>query len=629
MSARYTDYDSHNTSGRGERPRQDGSEYMRRENSRPYPERVRSENFEGRAAKGNEARRSAAGEYDGERYRRDDYDSRYARGYSSGVQDERFGRPSPYRQNGPQARTTQQSEGGAPRRPGQYPRSGYGEYGSAPQSRPARQNGSGAYRGNDRTSVSTDGYGGSRRPAQDVRGREGGAPRRPGQGSYARNYSGYPQKSVSMSQIITAILCVALLITVCLAVTSRIQSNEQRPVISQNVDASGEPSTQATVLSDRTEEPSIQPASETPRPTDEVSPVGTGRSVTIRAIGDVIISDEMLDTALVDKNAKTYDFSPLFSMAGEVMSNADWSIINIEATLREGKYGYSGYPQFSTPPSILQALKNVGIDMLTMCNNHALDGYFDGLKISLDLVEEAGLEHVGAYRTQEEHDTPEIYELGGIQVGMLNYTQALNSMDKVSDEAATVYGLRIMKGADYAGDIAKLRAAGAEAVVVFMHWGEEYERYPEDDTQAIAKKLIAAGADIVVGGHPHVVQPAEYVTATDANGNSRTGLVLYSMGNFISNHRNEKKAHTDNGVILEFTLAENDAGEVEVVDPCVIPVYVWQTGIEGNYDYRVLPSGQYLDNPPSGMSATEYERMKESWNQTVELMNGVIPVIAG
>ena len=621
MPTRYTDYDQQNTGRSSTRPAQGGSGYAPRESARPYPERRHADSSAGSSS--GSAPRPSLGEYDAPRPQRSySYDSGTRRTSSYGQGSYAGGQRRPA-QNGPR-----------PAGSGQQARP-YGQSSYSGQRRPANPypQGSGAPRRNPQQGGYSQNA--QRRPAQPGASRSAGPQqRRPVQGGYARNYSGYsesrPQGSIPVAKIITGVLCVALIITICLAITSKIRSNEPQPVISQNTGMSVQETmvpaeVQATDIPQATDAPQITNA-----PAQQQETVSTGsRSVTIRAIGDVIIMDEMLDTALVDKKSKTYDFSPLFSMASGIMSEADWTIINIEATLREGKYGYKGYPQFSTPHSILQDLKNVGVDMLTMCNNHMLDGYFDGLKMSLDYVDEAGLKHVGAYRSQAEYDTPEIYELGGIRVGMLNYTDSLNSMDKHSDEEATEYGLRRMKNADYAGDIADLRDAGAEAVVVFMHWGEEYMRYPEESTENTARKLIAAGADIVVGGHPHVVQPAEYVTATDASGNSRTGLVLYSMGNFISNHRHENAPHTDNGVILEFTLTDNGAGGIDVVNPCVIPVYVWRMGTEGNYDYRVLPSGQYLDNPPAGMSAEEYARMQESWNQTVELMGGVVPVIAG
>ena len=446
------------------------------------------------------------------------------------------------------------------------------------------------------------------------------------------------------------VLVTAMLMTTSVLVAAKIRSNQPRPVISMNLadpagqtqsanqpvsDATNEPASTGVPVASATDAPAAPtdapaaptdaPAAPTDAPAD---PAGVGsRSATIRAIGDVIIDKPTLDNCAIVKDEQ-YDFSPLFELVSGVMSDADWTMINIEGTLRKHKYGYMGYPQFSTPHTLLDDLKAVGVDMLTMCNNHALDGWYDGLKMSLDYADAAGLEHVGAYRTQQEHDTPEIYDIGGIKVGMLNYTQYTNGMAEKSDKEATIYGMRLMAGADYEGDIADLKQAGAEFTIAIMHWGEEYIREPEDDIKAVARRLVAAGADLVIGGHPHVVQPAEYITATQADGTQNTALVVYSIGNFYSEHRHAKQPYTDNGVIFEFTLSENAQGEIEMTEPAFIPVYVWQNEGAGAYEFRAVPSGVYLNNPPAGMSGSEYDRMVQSYHEIEELVGGVIEIRA-
>jgi len=459
---------------------------------------------------------------------------------------------------------------------------------------------------------------------------------------YAGAASGFSMHPVAKAALF--VLVVALLMTVSVIIADKVISRQPRPVITMNTvdpaltiqtteqpaaaatDAPAAPTDAPVSPTDAPVSPTDAPAAPTNEPAGGTTAAGS-RSATIRAIGDVIIDQATLDNCAIVKNEE-YDFSPLFELVGGVMSDADWTMINIEGTLRKHKYGYMGFPQFSTPHSLLDDLKAVGVDMLTMCNNHALDGWFDGLKMSLDYADAAGLAHVGAYRTQAEHDTPEVYDIGGIKVGMVNYTQFTNGMADKSDKEATIYGMRLMAGADYEGDIADLRNAGAEFTIAIMHWGTEYVREPDDDIEVIAKRLVAAGADLVIGGHPHVVQPAEYITATQADGTQNTALVIYSLGNFYSEHRHKNQPYTDNGVIFEFTLADNGAGQIELSDPAFIPIYMWQTEGAGAYEFRAVPSGVYLNNPPAGMSGSEYERMKQSYTELVDLVGGVIEVRA-
>lgn len=345
---------------------------------------------------------------------------------------------------------------------------------------------------------------------------------------------------------------------------------------------------------------------------------GALRSATIRMAGDVIIDDEMLD-ASYDKASKSYNFEPYFELIGDTLSSADYTMINIEASLRKGKYGYSGYPQFTTPPILLKVVQKYGVDMITMCNNHMLDGYCDGLVESVGYVEKAGLDHIGGYVDEADSNEPEIYEINGIKVGFVTYTQSTNSLEKHCDDR-TKYLVNYFKTSNCYEDISKARQAGAEVIVAVTHWGDEYKRTPESSTRKYAQTLVAAGADVIIGGHPHMVQPAEYITVQGANGQTRTALCLYSLGNFLSQHRVQ---YTDSGVVFEFTIQEKADGTFEITNPGYVPVYVWTfKNANGDDDYRVLPVGEYLDNPPSGMSADQIQRMKESLQETLELMGG-------
>lgn len=424
---------------------------------------------------------------------------------------------------------------------------------------------------------------------------------------------------------VVKLMCLLMVALLCVGITVKITSSLTRDRRQQTVSLNtGEPlqtDTPATDSPAANAEPTNSPVPDWQEPETATDAPDTGlRRATIRTCGDVIMHEPLLDTALSYGGGSEYSFDAYFSTIKEVMADADWTVINIEATLHKNKYGYSGYPQFSTPPSILDTLIDCGVDMLTMCNNHMLDGFWDGLRESIGLVDAAGLKHVGAYTTPEEYNTPEIMEICGIKVGFLNYNETTNTMDQKSDSAATEYGFRYIKNADFTQQVQVLRNAGADVVVGYMHWGDEYERTPEASTKKYAQQLVAAGVDIVIGGHPHVVQPCEYVTATAADGTTRTALVVYSIGNFISDQRLQ---YRDSGFIFDFTIEEQADGTFKITNPTYIPTYVWRWGDEDTgYDYRILPIGQYMENPPAGMSDEEYARMKECWYEIYEQMGG-------
>lgn len=370
----------------------------------------------------------------------------------------------------------------------------------------------------------------------------------------------------------------------------------------------------------------VERSVETPIPTVTAVPTprpGGLRSARMRVVGDVMVCESQLKAY---KDTK-YDFHPEFDYIKDALSNADYTMANMEGTV--GKYNkspFSGYPQFNCPQTILTALKDSGVDFLTLANNHMLDRFFDGLKNTVSWVEKAGFDFVGAYRTSEERKTPKVYEVNGIKIGFVAYTHSTNSIERLAkglDPGATEYGVPYIQKADIAGDIQRLRDAGAEVVIAFPHWGEEYVRDPGSSQMKYAKKLAMAGADIILGSHSHMVQPLMFKNITDSTGRNHDVFVIFSLGNFLSDHILQ---YTDCGVILEFTISENSDGTFSCGDVGYIPTYCWQP-TEG--DVRVLPSGKYLKQGPSGMTDEAHERLVQSYQEITEIIGGDYPVLQG
>ena len=355
---------------------------------------------------------------------------------------------------------------------------------------------------------------------------------------------------------------------------------------------------------------------ETPVPT--ARPEGL-RFARLRVIGDVMVCETQLKTY----KSSGYDFHPEFAYISDMLKNADYTMANMEGTV--GKYndsGYSGFPQFNCAETILEALKDSGVDFLTLANNHMLDRWFDGLKNTVGWVQQYGFDYVGAYRTQEERNTPTVYEVNGIKIGFVAYTQSTNTMEQRGvDPDAGKYGVPYIQKSDIAADIKRVKDAGAEVVIAFPHWGKEYLRAPDDDQKRYARKLAKAGADIILGSHSHEVQPMGYVDVTDANGRARRVFIMFSLGNFLSDHI---KQYCDNGIIVDFTINENPDGTFSCDNVGYIPTYTWQPT---RGDARVLPSGKYIDNRPSGMSDEAYNRMVESYQEVVQVIGNEFPVL--
>lgn len=350
------------------------------------------------------------------------------------------------------------------------------------------------------------------------------------------------------------------------------------------------------------------------------------RSATIRTAGDFVIHDVIFQSAArlakQTGSSNPYNFIPMLNLIRDQLENADFTVTNVDGSMggkQYYKYGYSGYPQFNTPPHILYALVDAGVDMLTLANNHMLDGWYDGLMAEIENVEKVGLKHVGANRSAEEKNTPVIYEINGIKVGFMNYTVSLNEMDKKGvDSRALEFGVNATKNSDPKKDAKALRDGGADVIVCYMHWGKEYEETPDDSQKKLADILVASGCDVIVGGHPHVVQYATWLTGTNQFGETQRTLCVYSLGNFLSDQR---LALRDGGILFDFTIQEQEDGSFTITNPAYLPTWVWRTGDKDNgYNYSVVPIGKYLDARPEGMSDADYTRMLQSYQESIAAM---------
>ena len=359
-------------------------------------------------------------------------------------------------------------------------------------------------------------------------------------------------------------------------------------------------------------------AVDTPVPEPTATPFSP-RTVTIRAVGDVMMHEAQLDAAA--RPGEGYDFSAQYADIAPSLMAADYTIANLETTV--GLYSdqpYSGFPMFNAPPELLTALREAGVDFVTMANNHILDRFYDGMLLTMDNVEAAGLAYGGVNRSKEEQLEPNIVEVGGVKLGMLCYTDYTNGLEKRSDPQARESGVNYIEDADFAAEVQKLREAGADAVIAYMHWGREYRREANDEQRAVTDRLLAAGVDVILGSHPHVVQPAGMREVTLADGTKHEALVAYSLGNFNSAMTDE---YTDSGIILEFTLVEQEEGGFKVEDAGFVPTYCWE--VDGVF--TTIPALPYYDEAPEGMSDAQHQRLRKSVDDVTALMGGRLNVL--
>lgn len=245
-------------------------------------------------------------------------------------------------------------------------------------------------------------------------------------------------------------------------------------------------------------------------------------------VGDAMQHQGQLDQALKEGGGKSYDYSDCFTLIAPTIAEADYAVCNLEVPLGGGP-NFSGYPCFSAPDSYAMALRDAGFDMMLTANNHCLDRGDKGARRTLAALDSLKLDHIGTYHDADQRSqlVPFVKDIKGIKFGFLNYTYGTNGITpKAGMEVALIDKQRI------AEEIKKTREAGAEVLVVAMHWGVEYVLRENAEQRDLAQFLTDQGVDLIIGGHPHVIQPMEIRT------NEKEGkdvLVVYSLGNFISN----------------------------------------------------------------------------------------------
>ncbi len=331
--------------------------------------------------------------------------------------------------------------------------------------------------------------------------------------------------------------------------------------------------------------------------------------LTVAAVGDVMMHDLQVRTARGADGR--YTLEDVFAPVAHHIEGADIAFGNLEAPLGGEDMAYSGYPTFNAPRALATALVNGGFDVVQTANNHCMDRREKGLKRTLGALDAEGLLHVGTRADPD--DPPALWlEAAGIDVAVLAYTFSTNGIPLPPGRERVV---SMMDREVMLEEIAAVREAGADLVVVAVHWGIEYRHEPEKETVGLAHDLIEGGADLVLGGHPHYLQPYEVLTTADG----REGFVIYSLGNFLSNMR---KRHQDVGIVLLLTLEVGPTGEVALAQIRYVPTWVDTTDETGAVHHQVVDILEAL--PTCGhaprLDAADCARMEQALADTHEVL---------
>jgi len=333
------------------------------------------------------------------------------------------------------------------------------------------------------------------------------------------------------------------------------------------------------------------------------------QTMSLLFIGDVMGHGPQIKSAY-DIKTKTYNYDTVFYYLKDVMSEPDFTIANLEVTLAGPVY--KGYPQFSSPDALAEAGKNAGIDIFVTANNHCCDRRLQGLNRTIDVLDTLKIIHTGTFKNKEARDTSNllILEKDSIKVGILNYTYGTNGIPVPKPAVVNLIDTAIMHK-----DIISAEKDSLDKLIVILHFGSEYQSYPNKVQKDLVTFLFNKGADIIIGSHPHVIQKMMYLPGNDS---INENFVAYSLGNFVSNQR---KTKTDGGVMARLVLKKEN-GKTFIDTSNYILTWVYKKLRTGSiYDYFILPAEQFENKKDFFKSSADFAKMKLYIKNSRALLN--------
>ena len=354
----------------------------------------------------------------------------------------------------------------------------------------------------------------------------------------------------------------------------------------------------------------------TPTVTPEPSP--TPIVATLVSAGDCVIHDDLQKAGKIDGEDR-YDFTHMFDDIKPFVEPADYSMISYEGAATNNRNNYAGFPYFNCPPEMFDAFKYSGFDLVNNSNNHQLDRRIKGMLETRDNVRNRGLDIIGAYDGEEQRYI--IKDINGIKVGFMAYTYGSNGNEGLLTSAEIAKHLAFFDRPRMEKEIKELEEK-ADITVVSMHWGHEYWRKPNEQQISLSNEMFEWGADVILGSHPHVIQPTEIRTV-----NGETKYIIYSMGNFLTNQWHEwfddpkeKKWLREDSILVTIEFLKDPVTQKTVINKVKhTPAWVSREGVgTDNIIHRILPipTRDYYDN--SDLPEELIKKAYESYDRTLE-----------
>lgn len=345
--------------------------------------------------------------------------------------------------------------------------------------------------------------------------------------------------------------------------------------------------------------------------------------IKMSVIGDIMCHNSQYQDAYISSTG-TYDFSYVFTDIKQYISSADIAIGNLETTFAGKERGYSNYPRFNTPEQLATNLKDFGIDVVSTANNHCMDTNYSGLISTLKYLDVAGIAHTGTNASKEDQNKILVKDVNGIKIAFLAFAYGTNGIPVPTDKS---FAVNLIDEELILEQIKLAKQEEPDLICVNMHWGIEYQIKQNSEQEKLADLLFKNGVDIILGSHPHVLQPMEKKTVILEDGTTKDCFVIYSLGNFMSG---QTKENTRNSVILNIDITKNgETGKTILSKVGYVPIYMYKSSTGTIQKYKVIDIEKTIKNFESGQDKSigqatyitlkkELDKIKTTIGQEIE-----------
>ena len=328
---------------------------------------------------------------------------------------------------------------------------------------------------------------------------------------------------------------------------------------------------------------------------------------TLTALGDTLCHNTQYWDAY-NSETKEYDFSYVYEDIKYYTKVADITVGSLETTFAGEDKGYSNYPTFNSPDSLATALKKIGVDVISLAGNHALDYGYSGICRTIDVLDHADISHLGTYKTAEDQEKLLIKNVKGVKIAFINYTYGTNG---ISGPSGKEFCVNLIDKNLIKKQIDQAKSEGADMIVACMHWGTEYKTSANSEQKELADYLFKNGVDIILGNHPHVLEPMEKKTITLDDGTTKDVFVVYALGNFTADQRDEI---TRDSAILNLNITKNVDGNISINKVDYVPIYMYKNSNAKSHKFKILDIeksiAKYESGDTSSISPTVYTNLK-------------------